>query len=404
MDASVKTIAHIAVGLVTCLGATTYGQQQSDAESASRPNTVQLPSGAKGPFRPGSLQSGNANPAFRLEPVAASAPEEFEEAKVIARVGDEVILAGDMLGQVNQFLHSRMQQLTPEQRSQLDPNLLNNQRWTLIRQLLPQVIDGKLVYLDFLRTIPKERLPDLQDSLYRAFDEQQLPVLIERAKVGTAADLDQQLRSFGSSLDQQRRSFAEQLAAMQWKNRHGSSSKEITHEDMLSYYRDHREDFLIKAKARWEQLAAYDATTLSRQASREKVAKLGNEVLRGASFQAVAKRGSNGPTASKGGTYDWTNRGSLRSNTLDQAIFTLPIDRLSEILEDADGCHIVRVIERTDRSYVSFEEAQESIRKKIEAQRKREAEQEYVQKLRNKFPVWTVFDDAVASASQGIPK
>lgn len=323
---------------------------------------------------------------------------------MVARVGDEVILAGDLLGQVNQFLHSRMQQLSPEQRAQLDPNLLNNQRWTLIRQLLPQVIDGKLVYLDFLRTIPKERLPELQDSLYRAFDEQQLPILIERAKVDTAADLDEHLRSFGSSLDQQRRSFAEQLAAIQWKNRNGSSKKEITHQDMLGYYREHREDFLIQAKARWEQLSAYDAKTLSRQGSREKIAKLGNEVFRGASLQAVAKRASDGPTAAQGGGYDWTNRGSLRSETLDRAIFSLPIDRLSQILEDSDGCHIVRVLERTDRSYISFEEAQESIRKKIEAQRKTEAEQEYVQKLRNKFPVWTMFDDMVASSSNELPR
>ena len=106
---------------------------------------------------------------------AESQLEELEAAKIIARVGDEVILAGDLLGQVNQFLHKRIQELPPEQKSGLTPEVLNAQRWKLVEQLLPQSIQGKLLYLDFIRTIPKERLPDVQDSLMQAFDEQQLP-------------------------------------------------------------------------------------------------------------------------------------------------------------------------------------------------------------------------------------
>ena len=120
---------------------------------------------------------------------------------------------------------------------------------------------------------------------------------------------------------------------------------------------------------------------------------MGNQVWRGASFAAVAKRRSQGPTASEGGSYDWTSKGSLRSDVLDEAIFTLPAGSLSKILTDNEGCHIVRVIERQDEAYIPFAEAQGAIRKKIREERSEAALKEYIDKLRNEFPVWTIFDD-----------
>lgn len=321
-------------------------------------------------------------------------PNEFEAAKIIARVGDEVVLAGDLFGQVNQFLHDRLKQVPEAQRALLTPDVLQQRRWELIKQLLPQIIDGKLVYLDFLGSIPPERLPDIQDSLYQAFDEQRLPQLIEEANVQTAADLDSLFRSFDSSLDQQRRSFAEQLAAMQWRQRNAKDSSEISHEDLVKYYRDHIADYQISAKCRWEQLSALDSETSSRDKSRKAVAKLGNEVFRGAAFAAVAERSSHGVTASDGGKFEWTTKDSLRSEPINEALFSVPVGYLSKIIEDDLGCHIVRVIERQNEAVVPFGEVQGSIREKIREERSKAAMEEYVEKLRTKFPVWTIFDES----------
>lgn len=386
MDARLKTWAWISSGIF--LVGLARAEGQSPPRVASRPfigagehNAATLP-----------LQfARHASPAARGQ--QAISQQEMEAAKIIARVGDEVVLAGDLYGQVNQFLHSRLQEIPAGQRAQITPELLHERRWQLIRQVLPQVLDGKLVYLDFLRSIPPERIPDVQDSLYKAFDEQQLPILIERAQLQTAADLDGLLRSFGSSLDQQRRTFAEQLAAVQWKGRSASNHKEISHADMLDYYRQHIDDYRVEAKARWEQLSALDSKTRSPERSRNLVAEMGNQVWRGASFAAVAKRSSHGPTAQQGGIYDWTTKGSLRSSVLDEAIFTLPLGSLSKILPDDDGYHIVRVIERHEEAYIPFAEAQAGIRETIKEERSEAALQEYVNGLRSEFPVWTIFDE-----------
>lgn len=353
---------------------------------------VALPPGTRGPFAVESLQSGP-----RLGPnegtYGPDPPKEFEAAKIIARIGDDVILAGDLMGQINQFLHQRLQQIPEEQRSQIDPDMLDEQRKNLMKQLLPQTIEGKLLYLDFLRTVPKENLPDIEDSLYKAFDEQQLPNLIERSKLNSAADLDVLLRSFGSSVSQQRRAFAEQLAAAQWRQRNSADDREVSHQDLIDYYREHIDEYRIEAKVKWEQLSALNAETGSESASYELVAKMGNEVHYGAAFDAVAKRSSQGPTASLGGAYDWTTKGSLRSTVIDEAIFSLPVGSLSKILKDRDGCHIIRVVERQKEGFVPFSEAQAGIRDKIKEERGEVAYQDYIAKLRKEFPVWTVFDD-----------
>lgn len=393
MDARViRLISILSIWLSVCvlpLSGQDYTAARQDATASTASELVSEASFYEPP------RARDAPPLDGDDPQATGqlSATEIQATKVIARVGDEVILAGDLYGQVNQFLQERLKEIPPEQRDQVTPELVRERRWQLIQKMLPQAIDGKLVYLDFLRSIPAERVPEIQDSLYKAFDEQQLPLLIERTNVQTAADLDRLLRSFGSSLAQQRLTFAEQLAAVQWKQRNASSRKEVSHEDIITYYRTNLDQYRIEAKAKWEQLAALDSQTSSREASRQLVAEMGNEVFRGASFAAVAKRKSHGPTAAIGGQYEWTTKGSLRSEILDRAIFSLPIGYLSQILEDEDGCHIVRVIERQDETFIPFAEAQGTIRKKIQEDRSEAALREYVEGLREDFRVWTIFDD-----------
>jgi hypothetical protein len=381
-----------ALRLVTIVAAVVSAFSVANTYAQTPAGTIDQPHSAagargpdvRGPFAPASLETSDP---------AATRREELEAARIIARVGDDVILAGDLLGQVNQFLHQRIQQIAPAERNSITPEMLNEQRWKLMEQLLPQSIQGKLMYLDFRRSIPEERLPDIQDSLYQAFDEKQLPVLIERANVKSAADLDQLLRTFGSSLSQQRLTFAEQLAAAQWKDKNSTDTREISHEDLLEYYREHKEDYRIPSRARWEQLTAQNSETGSAAESYRLVSKLGNEVWQGASFEAVAKRSSHGPTASLGGQYDWTTKGSLRSQVLEEALFSLPTGRLSQRIQDDEGCHIIRVIERQDEHIVPFQEVQEEIRDKIKEARSAAALQKYIAQLREEFPVWSIFEE-----------
>jgi parvulin-like peptidyl-prolyl isomerase len=121
---------------------------------------------------------------------------------------------------------------------------------------------------------------------------------------------------------------------------------------------------------------------------------MGNEVyLGGAPLWAVAKRSSHGVTAGDGGQFDGTSQGSLRSKVLDAAIFTLPLNQLSSVLEDEDGFHIVRVLERRDAGRTPFETCQGEIKEKLKKEHVDQQKAAYLADLRERTPVWTVFDE-----------
>jgi len=318
----------------------------------------------------------------------------FEPARIVAIVNGEPILAGDVLGTVNQLLEERLKNATPEQYASVTEEEKDQFREMALKQMLPGLIDVKVVYLDFMRAIPADRREDMQVALDKNYDEYQLEADMKEAGVNTRAELDLKLRETGSSLAKKRRQFVQRLVTQQQIAQKVKSKEEVTHLEMLDYYNEHAQDYELKARAKWEQLMVRFDEFPSRNEAWAAMAELGNQVLRGAPLDAVAKRGSQGFRADQGGQYDWTSRGSLRNEVIDEVIFTLPIGELSPILESDEGYHIVRVIDRDDAGSVPFTEAQGAIKEKIQKERRQKQIQDYLDKVKSEAQVWTVFDDA----------
>ncbi len=165
----------------------------------------------------------------------------------------------------------------------------------------------------------------------------------------------------------------------------------VTPIQLLDYYRDHGEEFDKPARAKWEQLSVLFSKHESKAAADAAIRAMGNEALFGGNMQAVAKKSSEEPLASKGGLHDWTRKGSLRSKVLDEAIFSLPVNKMSQIIEDDVGYHIVRVIEREEAGRTPFSQAQEEIKEKIQDRKREEMHERLVQKIRQAVPVWSIY-------------
>ena len=304
---------------------------------------------------------------------------------ILSQVGSEPIMAGDLLGRVNEALKP-IEGRAPQEE-------IDRQRWLLMERMLPGAIEAKLVFLDFIRRLEKEQIEQIRVNVYEQFDERQLPDMVEKANVRSPAELDAKLRGLGSSLSSVRRGFFEQVAAREMIRKHGQDDSEVTHDELLTYYQDHADEFAIPAKVRWERLMIrFDKFRTKRDAYLAMVS-MGNAVLRGASFASVAKRESQGPRADEGGKYDWTQQGSLASRVLDEAIFSERVNHMSDILEDDQGFHIVRVIERTPTTRVPFVEAQVGIRERIKEERRDQAVKDYLARLKQETYVWNYFDD-----------
>jgi hypothetical protein len=364
---------------------------------------------------------GGAMPRMPLAPA-----ELCEGAQILGRVGNDVVLTSDVLTGIDDMMSRAKGRIPPEKfaekRAELvlevtagiaefnahykDPDpakSMSPSRRGLVNQLLQQQIDVKMIFQDFRANVPKEAIPSIQESVARHFDESQLKVLMKRENVVSRADLETALRAKGSSLEREKRIFMEQVVAQQWVQQkvkpEGEDKTEVTHEEMLKWYQAHIKDFEQPAKARWEELMVSFARHPNHDEAYAVMAGLGNRVLAGAALADVAKSASDGPTARLGGQRDWTHKGGLSSEALDQALFSSPVGQLSQILESASGYHIIRVVERQELTRKSFLDAQKEIKENIKKERFEERYQDFVKELHRKYPVWTVFDNM-----QQVPK
>ncbi|MBM3953991.1 MAG: hypothetical protein FJ309_05170 [Planctomycetes bacterium] len=316
---------------------------------------------------------------------AAMVEESIDVAQVVARVGTEVVLEADLLTpSAMAWLEKVSPGLKPEQIRQL--------KLQICRQVLPQHVESLLIYVDALRTIPEDRLPEIEAKVNEAFDEQQLPKLVRDAGVATVQEYEQQLRRRSLSLDRIRKTFFERALAQQWMQQRVQADEDVPHAEMIAWYHDHLAEYDFPARARYEQCTVRVGRGRSREEAWNRLAKMGNDILEGRSFAEVARAGSEGPLARDGGRSDWTTRGSLVSKALDEAIFTLPVGQLSTIIEDDSGLHIVRVVERAEAGRTPFIDAQVEIRDRLISERRGREVADYLAKVRERTPVWTIFD------------
>lgn len=322
---------------------------------------------------------------------------DLDGARVIARVGTEVIQEAEVKGHVNEIIETYASKIPPQQ--------VEKVRDKLMRERLNHLVEVKLALVDAQRKVPEESYPKIVEGLGDEYEKTEVKRKLKLLNLQTRGALEAKLREHGTSIERDKQAFVEQQLAFGWIQQQTKTKHETTHEDMLAYYLQHIEDFSFPAKARWEELRVRTPNFPNRMAARQALGEMGNAVLRGANFADVARARSQGPTAAVGGQYDWTSEGSLASDMLDRAIFTLPVGRMSQILDDGRSptMSIIRVIERTEAGRQAFTEVQSEIKEKLKiahTEKDKEKLHEYVAKLRDQIPIWTIYDDEATGDSK----
>ncbi|MGQ9574903.1 MAG: peptidylprolyl isomerase [Thermoguttaceae bacterium] len=332
---------------------------------------------------PGYQRHPNA-PGLPAVPPAPPSPVPCEGAEILARVGNDVILAREV--------SMGIPDLRQRNAGRVPAEVLETQIRELLRKRVNERVEQKLICQHAQRTIPAERFSKIMEHYSKVYDQYQVPEMIKQLGLHSRQELQQALQQAGISLEVHKRAFIEKVLADEWLRTEAKPDEDITHEQMLAYYREHLSEYEQPAAARWEQLMVRTARFPTREAAYAALAEMGNRVLEGVPLAEVARAASHGATAAQGGLWDWTTQGSLVSKVLDQAIFSLPLGQLSEILEDEQGFHIVRVLQRRGAVRKPFEEVQPEIKRKIRAAREAQAKAAFLDRLRQETPVWTAFD------------
>ncbi len=264
-----------------------------------------------------------------------------------------------------------------------------------LKAALAEIINTKLLVSELRSNADAKMIKENEKRIRDHFNGEYLKHLQEEYGASSTIDLENKLRALGGSLDSQRALYVDQNLAAGWLHQAAKKvDRDLTHDELLTYYRAHITDWDTPARARWEQLTAKWDNFASHQEAKWTLARWGDDVwVRRVPFAQVAKEHSQDFAADDGGVHDWSTKGSLRSTVLDAALFSLPVGQLSRILEDEDGCHIIRVLEREEAHRAPFTEVQPEIKKMLHDGGENKQRSDYIEKLREKTPIWTVFDD-----------
>lgn len=316
--------------------------------------------------------------------VAKASYQSFEPGRVLALVGGDPIFVGDLLFEANSII----EKFAPT----APASIKKKQRPQIIKKILPKFIDSKLLYVATMRGLPEQVDPDsVLEQADEQFNDQALEKLMDKAGAKSPAEFDAHLRTMGSSLRKLRRSWSKDQLVRFFLSQQLQVDTDVSHQEMLDYYYEHEADYVLPERSKWEQVVIRFDRSKSKEEAKKTIVELGNKIVYGAKLSAVAKESSHGFMASDGGQHDWTSRGSLVLKEIDAAIFELPVGTLSDIIETRDGYHIVRVVERNERSKKSFLDAQIDIKKLIEDEKRDKAFKEHLKKLKAEIPV-EVFD------------
>ena len=346
---------------------------------------------------------------FLVVPIqAASNVSPLKDCEVLARVNSQVILSCELSWEVEMLLDQRLSQMSDVQRDQIPTEELKLVKEKLTEQLLMSRLELALFYADFRSRNPQADVTKIEESLSSLFITKELPEMMQRVGAKDVRELEEKLIKYGTSLEERRQDFYRKMIARSWLTETIEFEKEVTHDQMLEYYKEHQADYAKPNRSRWEELMVSFDRYPSKRDAYAAIAKLGNQVYQDAAkkpakeacFTEVAKASSQGVTASEGGIHKWTTKGALASKKIDTAIFTLKPGELSPIIESPFGFHIVRVLEREEAGLVPFAKVQAEIKSQIRDDRFRVAMKARMADLKSEARVWTKFKGDISGQTQ----
>lgn len=325
-----------------------------------------------------------------------------DPAAIIAVVGQAPILLGDVMPKVE----ARIAEVLEKAGQEVPEDQLHFVRLNLLRQMLSQSIQQKMMRESFLidqvgtagADKRKEADEKLSTRARQMFFDSELPQLKKQYKVEDLNELDALLRKKGSSLAARQREFVDAMLGHLYIRSKVDRDPHVSISEIAEYYFANRPEFERPTRAKWEQLTVKLANHSSAADARKALEVMGREAYYGGNMQAVARDKSEEPLAGKGGLHDWTPQGSLASDPLDKQIFSIPLNQMSEIIVDDNAMHIIRVLERTPAGVTSLSEVQDDIRSKVRSEKIAESQVEVMKKMRARIPVWSLFPNDVPGA------
>jgi len=354
-------------------------------------------------------------------PTLLSADAVVEE--IIARVNNSIITRSE---------YARSKEQLKEEIKQQDPNNADKQFAEKERDVLRDLIDQQLLL---------EKGKDLgitaDTELIKKLDEMR-----KQMNLDSMEELEKAAQSQGISYEDFKQNLRNQIITQQVIGREVGSHLNITKEEEQKFYEDHKSEMEQPEQIRLSEILvstqkpapapappketdlltnpadaakttvpaapalAGPVTPEAEQlaAAEAKANALRDQIQKGAAFDAVAKKSSDGPSAAQGGDLGLFKRGTL-SKELEDRTFAMKAGEITDVIRTKQGFVILKVTEHQMAGIPTMKEIEPRIQDALYYQKLQPALRVYLKKLREEsfIKVSSGYTDSGASPNKTVP-
>jgi peptidyl-prolyl cis-trans isomerase SurA len=211
----------------------------------------------------------------------------------------------------------------------------------------------------------------------------QLDQIRQKNNLKDLDELEKAVTSQGLNWDDFKGNIKNRILTQEVIRREVGSHINITHDEEMKYYEDNKKEFVRPEQV---ALSAIEVKTEGKKDSeipelKAKAQKLLDRVKEGEDFGELAKRFSDGATAQQGGYLGQYKRGEL-SKELEDLVFKMDKNQLTDVIETKQGFLILKVLEHYQEGEQTFEKVENEIQEHLYQQKMDPALREYLKTLR----------------------
>jgi peptidyl-prolyl cis-trans isomerase SurA len=309
---------------------------------------------------------------------------------VIARVNDQIITRSDVERAQQEFdQQSQGQGLSPADVAEHQKNLLRD------------LIDQQL-----LLSKGKELDINADAQVITQLDE-----IRKENHFASMEDLEKAAQQQGVSFEDFKANIRNNIISQQVVRDEVGRRLQFTHADAVKYYNAHKADFTQQESVKLSEILIAtsapdgqvpdDATVAAAKAKADDVAA---KLKAGASFDDLAKKFSNGPTAAQGGDLGEFKRGAL-APALEEKTFVLPAGGVTDPIRTRQGFVLLKVTAHTPGGVQPMADVENDVEEAVYMAQMQPALRAYLTQLREEayIDIKPGFVDSGASPKQTKP-
>lgn len=193
--------------------------------------------------------------------------------------------------------------------------------------------------------------------------------------------LIQEAKNMGLEKDndvlEQIKKIAEQIIVQTLIEREILNKVKVSDEEVSEYYEQNKDSFTEK-----EQVHLYNILLKTEEEAQNVLQQL----IAGGDFNAITIEKSTGPSAAQGGDLGYLSKGSLIPE-IEEVIFALEIEELSEVVKTDFGFHIFKITDKKPETVIALEEVKEEIIQTLLPTKQKEAFDNLLEELKGKVEI-----------------